>query len=74
MKTLTMKQLDFHQKPLVVLNTNGFYDTLLQFLAHMVAESFLKQDYLKLIQIVTTPEDAIKAITEYNTPEPISKY
>ena len=74
METLTMKQLDYHQKPIIVLNTNGYYDTLLQFLDHMVAESFLKKDHLKLIQVVTTPEDAINAITEYNTPDAVSKY
>ena len=74
METLTMKQLDYHQKPIVVLNTNGFYNTLLQFLDHMVAEAFLKKDHLKLIQVVTTPEDAINAINEYNTSKAISKY
>lgn len=74
METITMKQLDFHRKPIVILNTNGFYDALFAFFNHMVGEAFLKEDHLELIHVVTTPEDAISAITGYNDPKITSKY
>lgn len=74
METITMRQLDFHRKPIVILNTNGYYDTLLQFFDHMVNESFLKVDHMQLFQVVADPEEAIAAIAQYTDLKPMSKY
>jgi uncharacterized protein (TIGR00730 family) len=34
-------QLNIHQKPIGLLNVNGFYNTLLSFLDHTVEQQFL---------------------------------
>lgn len=73
METITMKQLDFHRQPIVILNTNGYYDSLFAFFDHMVGEAFVKKDHLILFRIVSTPEDAIAAISGYNDSEAVSK-
>lgn len=41
---LTWGQLGLHQKPLGILNINGFYDALLQMFNKMVNSQFLKPD------------------------------
>jgi hypothetical protein len=71
METIAMQQLDFHQKPIAILNTNGFYDPLLTFFDQMVKEAFVKEEHLDLFHVVDSPEDAIIAINEYNDPDGI---
>ncbi len=41
---LTWSQLALHQKPVGILNTNGYYDLLRQFFDHMVGEGLLKPE------------------------------
>ena len=43
-EVLTWGQLGLHGKPVGLLNTQGFYDTLLALLDHMRAEAFLRPE------------------------------
>ena len=45
----TWLQLGFHNKPLGILNVDGFYDHLLRFLEHTVYAEFLKDTQLALL-------------------------
>ena len=47
-ETLTWLQLKLIQKPIGILNVNGFYDQLIDQLDHMVYEGFLKNSNRKL--------------------------
>jgi uncharacterized protein (TIGR00730 family) len=50
-------QLDYHSKPLGLLNTRGFYDGLLQFAKHSQAEGFMDAKQMALLKIgATVPE------------------
>lgn len=46
---ITWAQLGLHQKPIGLLNINGFYDNLISMLETMVAKGFLKFDNLELL-------------------------
>jgi uncharacterized protein (TIGR00730 family) len=46
---LTWKQLGLHQKPIAILNINGYYDHLLSFLDHAVANGLIKAHDRKLL-------------------------
>ncbi len=48
-EVVTWSQLGLHRKPTGLLNTAGYYDALLQFLDHAVAESFLRPQDRALI-------------------------
>jgi uncharacterized protein (TIGR00730 family) len=48
---LTWGQLGLHQKPVGILNTNGFYDHLLKQMDVMVAEGFLKKQNRDLVLV-----------------------
>lgn len=48
---MTWSQLGLHQKPIGILNINGFYDHLLKLLAHMVDQGFLKMENYELLLV-----------------------
>ncbi|MBA2406027.1 MAG: TIGR00730 family Rossman fold protein [Bdellovibrionales bacterium] len=40
---VTWRQLGLHGKPIAIMNINGYYDSLLNFLDHAVAQGLVKQ-------------------------------
>ncbi len=46
----TWAQLGYHQKPVAVLNIDGFYDPLIALLKHTVDEGFMRQTYFDILQ------------------------
>ncbi len=54
-EVFTWLQLDFHEKPIGLLNVCGFYDQLLEFLHHMVKQKFLKDEQLEMLQVSSDP-------------------
>jgi uncharacterized protein (TIGR00730 family) len=51
----TWRQLGYHDKPIGLLNVNGYYDNLLSFLSHSVAEGFLSTEQETLLQVSHDP-------------------
>jgi uncharacterized protein (TIGR00730 family) len=62
---LTWAQLGLHQKPISILNVNGFYDFLLRQLEVMVKEGFLKQESLDLLLVSDTIEHLLQQMENY---------
>ncbi|WP_428506715.1 TIGR00730 family Rossman fold protein [Pseudonocardia sp.] len=54
-EVLTWSQIGLHRKPVGLLNTAGYYDHLLAFLDHAVAERFLRTDDRALVLTAATP-------------------
>jgi uncharacterized protein (TIGR00730 family) len=61
-EVITSAQLDVFAKPIVVLNTNGFYTPLKALLEHVVAQGFAKPRALELCHFAATPEEAVGAL------------
>jgi uncharacterized protein (TIGR00730 family) len=61
-EVLTWAQLGIHAKPCVLVNTHGYFDGLLQFLDHAVAEGFLQPRYRAMVQVAENPAGAIALI------------
>lgn len=59
---LTWQQLELHQKPVGVLNVDGFYDGLLAFLDHTVQQGFLKPVHRSLLLTSTDPDDLVSQL------------
>ena len=53
-----------HEKPIYILNVNGYYDQLLAFLNHMVEEKFMNPHCLNMIHVYDSPEALIEALKE----------
>lgn len=69
LQVLTLKQLRYLAKPVVLLNTAGFYDLLLQHMQRLVDESFMRSEFLALYGVATDPAKALRMIEEYREPE-----
>jgi hypothetical protein len=57
-EVLAWHTLKLHAKPIVLLNINGFYDKLLDFLDHCIEEGMLKPKNRKLLLVANTVEEA----------------
>jgi len=69
---LTWSQLDFHRKPIGVLNVDGFYAGLIGFLQHLVDTGFVKADQAALMMHETEP-DALLARLQNWVPQKSTK-
>lgn len=68
---IVQKQLGYNKKPIIILNTNGFYDKLLEFFEQMIQEKFANQFTRELYYVATTPEDAINYLKSYKEPDKV---
>ncbi len=48
-EVLTWSQLGFHNKPIGLLNVQGFYDDLIRFMQHLVTQGFLRTEHAALM-------------------------
>ncbi|WJF91612.1 TIGR00730 family Rossman fold protein [Paraburkholderia bonniea] len=64
----TWSQLGYHQKPVALLNINGYYDPLLEMLRHTVREGFMQQTYLDILQVDHDPQALIGKLLRYAPP------
>jgi len=51
----TWAQLRLHDKPIGILNIDGYYDGLLSFVRQMTAQGFLKEKHADLLMVESTP-------------------
>ena len=61
-EVFTWKQLGYHQKPCVFVNTNGYYDQLISFLSHSVSEGFLNKNQFDDLFLAKDEKEAISFI------------
>lgn len=67
-ETWTWGQLGIHGKPLGLLDGNGYYDHLIRFLDHAVAERFVKPEYRAMVMVSQDPEDLLDLLAVYRPP------
>ena len=65
-EVLTWLQLGLHNKPIGVLNVNGFYDPLFAQMEMMVAHQFLKPANRDLVFNEADPEMIIKKMDNFS--------
>ena len=65
---LTWSQLRFHDKPCGILNVRGYFDHLLKYLDHAVAEGFLRPENREMLLHDADPEGLIKKYQIYTAP------
>lgn len=63
MEVATWNQLGFHDKPIVLVNSHGFFDPLIALLDHLVAEGFMSARDRALVQAGTDTEECLDLIT-----------
>jgi uncharacterized protein (TIGR00730 family) len=67
-EALTLGQLGIETKPVGILNTNGFFDPLLQQLDLMVKEGFLRKENRDMLLVSASISDLLKKMNNYKAP------
>ncbi len=63
-EVLTWRFLGLHDKPIVLLNTDGYWDKLSDALQAMAETGYARQQALDFAPIVNTPEEALDLLAE----------
>lgn len=66
---LTLKQLARHNKAIVLLNTNGYYDAIDSMLKATAEKGFMRENSLSLYEIFDTPAEVLDYIENYSPEE-----
>ncbi len=64
-EVLTLKQLGRHEKAIVLLNTNGYYDKMIELINFTTENHFMTDGCRKLVYIADTNEEAIEYLENY---------
>ncbi|MFP3270090.1 MAG: TIGR00730 family Rossman fold protein [Paraburkholderia sp.] len=64
----TWAQLGYHQKPVALLNIDGYYDPLIAMLEHTVQEGFMRRTYFDILQVDADPAALIAKLRAYQPP------
>ena len=62
LEIITWKQLGLYLNPVVILNTNGFFDPLLAMLQRAMDENFMRQQHGTIWHVASTPQEAVELI------------
>ncbi|NNE53928.1 MAG: TIGR00730 family Rossman fold protein [Sulfitobacter sp.] len=61
-EVLTWRQLGLHEKPIYLINTNGYWDSLMALLEHVVAQGFADASLLGFIEVMPDAEATLAAL------------
>ena len=64
MELITWKQLGLYLKPIILLNTNGYFDSLLNTLYQAVMQNFMRPVHADIWRVAPSPEEALKMALE----------
>ena len=56
-EAITLKRLKLHDLPVYIVNTNGYYDPLIEMLNKTITDKFMRPEDHKLWTILDSPED-----------------
>lgn len=73
-ETVSWAQLGIHRKPIGLLNTEGFFDSLLAAIAHAVAEGFIKPMYTGLFTMAPDPATLLDRVLTFRPPTGIPQW
>ncbi|KAK9320412.1 hypothetical protein V1517DRAFT_329498 [Lipomyces orientalis] len=69
MEITTWNQLGIHDRGIVLLNVEGYWDALLQWVKHAVQEAFINGDNDKILVSCDNVADVLVALTNYRVAE-----
>ncbi len=64
-EALSWSQLGLHAKPVGLLNTDAFFDPLLNWIHHMVRERFLRPEHRALVLTAEEPGELLDALEKW---------
>ena len=75
-EVITWKQLGIHNKPIIIVNIDGYWDAMLTMVQHAIDVGFASKSHTRLFTVVASVDQILKAIdvAPANTVEPQSKW
>lgn len=67
LETLTLRQLGFHNKPIIVVNLENYYDPLLRLFVHATEQGFVGTQEMQFFDVVEGIDEAVARL------EPLSQ-
>jgi uncharacterized protein (TIGR00730 family) len=61
LEVITLKQLGRFTKPIIIINTDGFYDSLLQLFNEMVEKKFMHDYHRQIWSVIDKPDDLLSS-------------
>ena len=62
LEIITWKQLGLYLKPIVILNINGYFNSLIEMLEKAIEQNFMRPEHEKLWEMTNTPEEAVELL------------
>jgi uncharacterized protein (TIGR00730 family) len=62
LEAITLKRLGLFTKPIVILNTNNYYEPLIRMLERCVDQQFMASKHLEMWRFVNEPEEVVPAL------------
>lgn len=73
LEIITWRQLNLFRGQVVILNTGGYYDPLIEMFDRAIAEGFMHGDHRRLYYVASTPEEAVSRALEPVDPATFSQ-
>lgn len=61
-EAITLKQLGQIRAPILIMNIEGFFNSLFDFFEKMIAEKFIRAQHKNIWEVFTTPKDLFKSL------------
>jgi len=62
LEVITWKRLGIFTKPIIICNTKGYFDPLIEMLNRSVDENFMREEHRLMWQVADTPEAVMEAL------------
>lgn len=73
-EVLTWSQIGLHKKPAALLNTNGYYDNLLDWIDRAYADHYIYEEHLALFVVDQKPAGLLDRLEKYVFPDKIDRW
>jgi len=74
LEVITLKQLGYHHKAIVFINTNGFYNDLFRQFEKSYEEKFARENYRKLYFVAANSDEAMNYLSNYMPEDAVNKW
>ena len=63
-EVITHHHLDFHDKPILILNVDGFYDPMIKLFEHFITHKFAKTKHMQAFKVFPSIQQLIRQLDE----------
>lgn len=73
-EVLTWSQIGLQRKPMAILNTNGYFDSLLHWIDRSYNDGFIYEEHLQLFLSDSNPVGLLEKLANYQFPDNIGRW